>query len=244
MLHVLNVYILYLFDAGFLNFISLFLFSCVLFFFFSSRRRHTRCALVTGVQTCALPICRPASPRARSRAPWARPDPPAARPCRGGGAAADARCRSRPWFPCSCREYRPCRAEASTGQSLPGKEALSARLPSRSRDRAICCSSADHAERLLVEVEDGFLLLAVARIHLPQADDLAQNLGVEAVALGFRIDLADVGGQRRLFLFEALDALHERPQTVRPNAASISHAQTPKRAGFDPESPGDEGRRD
>src|SRR3546814_11249674 len=30
--------------------------SCILFFF-SSRRRHTRCALVTGVQTCALPIC-------------------------------------------------------------------------------------------------------------------------------------------------------------------------------------------
>src|SRR3546814_12647700 len=28
---------------------------CV-WFFFSSRRRHTRCALVTGVQTCALPI--------------------------------------------------------------------------------------------------------------------------------------------------------------------------------------------
>src|SRR3546814_8261790 len=25
-------------------------------FFFSSRRRHTRCALVTGVQSCALPI--------------------------------------------------------------------------------------------------------------------------------------------------------------------------------------------
>src|SRR3546814_7766486 len=32
--------------------------SCLcLLFFFSSRRRHTRCALVTGVQTCALPIC-------------------------------------------------------------------------------------------------------------------------------------------------------------------------------------------
>src|SRR3546814_10705845 len=32
--------------------------SCILFllFFFSSRRRHTSCALVTGVQTCALPI--------------------------------------------------------------------------------------------------------------------------------------------------------------------------------------------
>src|SRR3546814_4971614 len=26
-------------------------------FLLSSRRRHTRCALVTGVQTCALPIC-------------------------------------------------------------------------------------------------------------------------------------------------------------------------------------------
>src|SRR3546814_3442607 len=32
---------------------SVFWFCC---FFFSSRRRHTRCALVTGVQTCALPI--------------------------------------------------------------------------------------------------------------------------------------------------------------------------------------------
>src|SRR3546814_6845591 len=30
-------------------------FGCISFFF-SSRRRHTRCALVTGVQTCALPI--------------------------------------------------------------------------------------------------------------------------------------------------------------------------------------------
>src|SRR3546814_9640152 len=33
------------------------LFLCVVF---SSRRRHTRCALVTGVQTCALPISDPA----------------------------------------------------------------------------------------------------------------------------------------------------------------------------------------
>src|SRR3546814_6274319 len=34
-------------------------------FVFSSRRRHTRCALVTGVQTCALPI---------SRCPFRLPD--------------------------------------------------------------------------------------------------------------------------------------------------------------------------
>src|SRR3546814_6205303 len=37
--------------------LCLFVFRCLLLFcFFSSRRRHTRCALVTGVQTCALPI--------------------------------------------------------------------------------------------------------------------------------------------------------------------------------------------
>src|SRR3546814_1456395 len=38
----------------------------LILFFFSSRRRHTRCALVTGVQTCALPISelpvKPSSP--------------------------------------------------------------------------------------------------------------------------------------------------------------------------------------
>src|SRR3546814_1665762 len=32
-------------------------FLCYYVFLLSSRRRHTRCALVTGVQTCALPIC-------------------------------------------------------------------------------------------------------------------------------------------------------------------------------------------
>src|SRR3546814_8821900 len=37
-------------------------------FFFSSRRRHTRCALVTGVQTCALPISEEQLKVARERA--------------------------------------------------------------------------------------------------------------------------------------------------------------------------------
>src|SRR3546814_6679135 len=36
-------------------------------FFFSSRRRHTRCALVTGVQTCALPISRASSESERRK---------------------------------------------------------------------------------------------------------------------------------------------------------------------------------
>src|SRR3546814_4633668 len=33
-----------------------FMMGVLVLFFFSSRRRHTRCALVTGVQTCGLPI--------------------------------------------------------------------------------------------------------------------------------------------------------------------------------------------
>src|SRR3546814_15156364 len=51
-------------------------------FFFSSRRRHTRCALVTGVQTCALPIyCASAMLQPTCGAP---PSPPAVhnRACR------------------------------------------------------------------------------------------------------------------------------------------------------------------
>src|SRR3546814_7269897 len=39
-------------------------------FCFSSRRRHTRCALVTGVQTCALPIF--FAGRARQGDPFAK----------------------------------------------------------------------------------------------------------------------------------------------------------------------------
>src|SRR3546814_3040486 len=39
----------------------------MLLFFFSSRRRHTRCALVTGVQTCALPISRAVDGQQRRR---------------------------------------------------------------------------------------------------------------------------------------------------------------------------------
>src|SRR3546814_2078870 len=65
-------------------------FTCLLVFF-SSRRRHTRCALVTGVQTCALPISSPSAlpviphyrsaqiPRARDADPPPAPPPSALR---------------------------------------------------------------------------------------------------------------------------------------------------------------------
>src|SRR3546814_5605801 len=45
-------------------------------FFFSSRRRHTRCALVTGVQTCALPIYAGRMPPDTSTSADAAREPP------------------------------------------------------------------------------------------------------------------------------------------------------------------------
>src|SRR3546814_12473431 len=50
-------------------FVCIFIF-VVFFFFFSSRGRHTRCALVTGVQTCALPIYAGDEDRGMSGASW------------------------------------------------------------------------------------------------------------------------------------------------------------------------------
>src|SRR3546814_20645589 len=46
---------------------DIFLVLMFLYFFFSSRGRHTRCALVTGVQTCALPIYRRVTGRDRQK---------------------------------------------------------------------------------------------------------------------------------------------------------------------------------
>src|SRR3546814_7014283 len=87
----------------------------VVFFFFSSRRLHTRCALVTGVQTCALPIWRRRSCacRAHSRRPaegrWCSSGAGCAagprgrrrgRPCRRTAACRSGTSRSRPpWLP-------------------------------------------------------------------------------------------------------------------------------------------------
>src|SRR3546814_15396026 len=58
----------------------------VCIFFFSSRRRHTRCALVTGVQTCALPIYASLARAAQRIAQW---EAQAARRWQAGGISRD-----------------------------------------------------------------------------------------------------------------------------------------------------------
>src|SRR3546814_5351421 len=81
-----------------------FLLDCI--FFFSSRRRHTRCALVTGVQTCALPISTTTT-RVICRYDYKRKRPPdfrcrkhcdagvvAAKPAHCGGGAGRTRRRA------------------------------------------------------------------------------------------------------------------------------------------------------
>src|SRR3546814_7274977 len=67
---------------------------CLSLFFLSRGRRHTRCALVTGVQTCALPISLRAS-AARWLAAGAA-DPPGRRcPERERGAKAEGKTKGR-----------------------------------------------------------------------------------------------------------------------------------------------------
>src|ERR1043166_2148125 len=65
----------------------------------------------------------------------------------------------------------------------------------------------EHAERAQIELKDRFLLLPIGTVEFPQAHNLAHNLRIEAAAFGFRIDLADVASQCRLFFFQPLDAL-------------------------------------
>jgi hypothetical protein len=66
-----------------------------------------------------------------------------------------------------------------------------------------------HAERGEIEAEQFGLLLALTLILAAQRDDLAHDLGVEAVALGLAVDMLDVVGEGALFLFELFDSLDE-----------------------------------
>src|SRR3546814_3534900 len=110
---------------------------CVLssFFLFSSRRRHTRCALVTGVQTCALPISHAAAPLflpfasgGEGEGRWQRGrvapellqenchDPSASEACRNPGYRGPRKRRTPLWR--RARTARPacCRSEEHTSE--------------------------------------------------------------------------------------------------------------------------------
>src|SRR3546814_2024854 len=90
-------------------------------FVFSSRRRHTRCALVTGVQTCALPIYQWSPARCRSAAGGFsyRPTPAAGtgRPAVAPQAGRGLQGRSDPWSCSVLRKMVPeIRSEEHTSE--------------------------------------------------------------------------------------------------------------------------------
>src|SRR3546814_14425525 len=106
--------------------------------FLSSRRRHTRCALVTGVQTCALPIWRrghrpslTATPALPVRDGRSTPPPPTSR----SGSAAVALTPAAappPRQPPSCRGApdRPPRTHRrGRKSSVVGKDGVSTGQP-------------------------------------------------------------------------------------------------------------------
>src|SRR3546814_874507 len=110
--------------------------SRILFFLFSSRRRHTRCALVTGVQTCALPICR--SPKAPSGG-WRRaPSGPPAHPA-----------TQRPPTPAWPRPRRPTgRCGGGKTRRAPGARPSRCCCPCRVPPSAESCLIARRVEQL------------------------------------------------------------------------------------------------
>src|SRR3546814_710562 len=112
----------------------------IFLFFFSSRRRHTRCALVTGVQTCALPISRASSaPRGRvpRRAPLRR------RRC----CLASLSRRGRR----GCRPRRRSSAPGGCPRGLAGGGGGGRAAPARRRD----WTSVVQGQRVSVRVEFG-----------------------------------------------------------------------------------------
>jgi hypothetical protein len=59
-----------------------------------------------------------------------------------------------------------------------------------------------------------FFFLPFGVVFLADTHHFAQDFGVETVGFGFRIDVADIAGQRRFFFFEPFDAFDQRLQLV------------------------------
>ena len=75
-------------------------------------------------------------------------------------------------------------------------------------------TASQHPQRLHIGFQDCFLLGAFIGVLLAQANDAAQRLDVEAVALGFRVEVADIVGDRVLFLFQPLGPLDDGLELV------------------------------
>ena len=80
-------------------------------------------------------------------------------------------------------------------------------------------------------------------VLLADRDDLAQDLGVEAVGLGLGIDFLDVAGDRLLLLLQPLDALDEALELAlarnwswypcgRPDSVLVSYLKAASCAGL------------
>src|SRR3546814_6077632 len=112
--------------------------SFLLSFFFSSRRRHTRCALVTGVQTCALPILRHLLAAGQQRARGDRGDG-----CGFHGVQAYSSCRCGCKSP--CREGLAAEAAPATAAAAPdAKLAAMAPSPAAAHHRATMFTTVAH----------------------------------------------------------------------------------------------------
>src|SRR5260370_34035155 len=75
-------------------------------------------------------------------------------------------------------------------------------------------TTSQHSQRLHVGFQNGLLFGALVGVLLAQPHDGTQRLDVEAVALGFGIDVADVVGDRLLFFFKPFDALDDGLELV------------------------------
>src|ERR1700687_817530 len=74
--------------------------------------------------------------------------------------------------------------------------------------------ASQHPQHLHIRLQDGFLLGALVGVLLAHPDAGAQRLDVVAVALGFGIDVADLGEALLLFLSQPLDALDDGLELV------------------------------
>lgn len=72
---------------------------------------------------------------------------------------------------------------------------------------ALLVSRRRHAQRMHVQIQQGFLFLAFAGVLFAQSHDLAQDLDVEAGPLRFAVNIFYVVGDRLLFFLEAFRPL-------------------------------------